>query len=198
MTDASVRRKSSPSSDSEDLIVIREIYDSENAQEIFEIELERAIQSGCQTIIIEPTELGEETENWIAYGNYLHRSAIGTGVFAVFSGVYWKDLRFLPLPFGFTSCLCATLYTVCWGFDPCSNYKIEVEDHTFTCQVLGIDQESATKRSSRKRQISTSSKDSLVIPPVVLVHRNSKSKTFKYAYLVVALTSFSFSLWKLS
>ena len=37
-------RKSSPSSDSEDLIVIREIYDSENAQEIFEIELERAIQ----------------------------------------------------------------------------------------------------------------------------------------------------------
>jgi len=184
MTDASVRRKSSPSSDSEDLIVIREIYDSENAQEIFEIELERAIQSGCQTIIIEPTELGEETENWIAYGNYLHRSAIGTGVFAVFSGVYWKDLRFLPLPFGFTSCLCATLYTVCWGFDPCSNYK--------------IDQESATKRSSRKRQISTSSKDSLVIPPVVLVHRNSKSKTFKYAYLVVALTSFSFSLWKLS
>merc|ERR1712008_483339 len=98
MTDASIRRKSSPSSDSEDLIVIREIYDSENAQEIFEIELERAIQSGCQTIIIEPTELGEETENWIAYGNYLHRSAIGTGVFAVFSGVYWKDLRFLHLP----------------------------------------------------------------------------------------------------
>jgi hypothetical protein len=88
------------------------------------IKFERLFQSGCQTIIIEPTELGEETENWIAYGNYLHRSAIGTGVFAVFSGVYWKDLRFLPLPFGFTSCLCATLYTVCWGFDPCSNYKV--------------------------------------------------------------------------
>ena len=49
-------RKSSHSSDSSsDLIVIREIYDSENAQEIFEIELERAIQSGCKTIIIEPT-----------------------------------------------------------------------------------------------------------------------------------------------
>ena len=37
-------RKSSPSISEEDLIVIREIYDSENAQEIFEIELERAIQ----------------------------------------------------------------------------------------------------------------------------------------------------------
>ena len=49
-------RKSSHNSDSSsDLIVIREIYDSENAQEIFEIELERAIQSGCKTIIIEPT-----------------------------------------------------------------------------------------------------------------------------------------------
>jgi len=179
-----ISRKSSPCSDSEDLIVIREIYDSENAQEIFEIELERAIQSGCKTIIIEPTELGEDTENWITYGNYLNRSAIVTGAFAVFSGFYWKDLRFLPLPFGFTSCLCATLYTVCWSFDPCSHYK--------------IDHESATKRSSRKRQISTSSKDSLVIPPVVLVHHNSNSNAIKYAYMVVALTSFSFSLWKLS
>ena len=82
------------------------------------------LQSGCKTIIIEPTELGEDTENWIIYGNYLHRSAIVTGAFAVFSGFYWKDLRFLPLPFGFTSCLCATLYTVCWGFDPCSHYKV--------------------------------------------------------------------------
>ena len=30
--------------DSEDLVVIREVYDSDNAQEIFEMELERAIQ----------------------------------------------------------------------------------------------------------------------------------------------------------
>ena len=69
--------------------------------------------------------MGEDTENWITYGNYLHRSAIATGVFAIFSGVYWQDYRFLPLPFGFSSCLCATLYAVCWDFDPCSKYKID-------------------------------------------------------------------------
>ena len=69
--------------------------------------------------------MGEDTENLITYGNYLHRSAIATGVFAIFSGVYWQDYRFLPLPFGFSSCLCATLYAVCWDFDPCSNYKID-------------------------------------------------------------------------
>ena len=158
----------------DDLVVIREIYDSENAQEIFEIELETAIQvripfwieskylsltdvarssrrtmiilvfyvysrnsliksssifqSGCKTIIIEPTELGENTEKWISYGNYLYRSAVFTGISAYFVGVYWQDQRFLPLPFGFTSCLCSTLYTLCWSYDPCSQYKVSIKD----------------------------------------------------------------------
>ena len=37
--------------DSEDLVVIREVYDSDNAQEIFEMELERAIQVWQQNIL---------------------------------------------------------------------------------------------------------------------------------------------------
>ena len=124
-------RKSSQSSDSSsDLIVIREIYDSENAQEIFEIELERAIQSGCKTIIIEPTQLGEDTERWISYGNCLRRSAIVAGMASIAAGFYWEDKKFLPLPLGFTSSLCASLYTVCWAFDPCSLYKVVVQQKT--------------------------------------------------------------------
>ena len=31
-------------SEAEDLVVIREVYDSDNAQEIFELELEKALQ----------------------------------------------------------------------------------------------------------------------------------------------------------
>ena len=129
--------------DSEDLVVIREVYDSDNAQEIFEMELERAIQvwqqnilynlnflksfifqSGCKTIIIEPTQLGEDTERWISYGNYLRRSAVVAGMASIMVGFYWEDKTFLPLPLGFTSSLCASLYTVCWAFDPCSLYKV--------------------------------------------------------------------------
>ena len=140
----------SSEADSEDLVVIREVYDSDNAQEIFEMELERAIQvkpkekstfyytrlncnfsfqSGCKTIIIEPTQLGEDTERWISYGNYLRRGAILAGMASIAVGFYWEDKKFLPLPLGFTSSLCASLYTVCWAFDPCSLYKVLFPAH---------------------------------------------------------------------
>ena len=81
-------------------------------------------QSGCKTIIIEPTQLGEDTERWISYGNYLRRSAVVAGMASIMVGFYWEDKTFLPLPLGFTSSLCASLYTVCWAFDPCSLYKV--------------------------------------------------------------------------
>jgi len=175
---------SSSEADSEDLVVIREVYDSDNAQEIFEMELERAIQSGCKTIIIEPTQLGEDTERWISYGNYLRRSAVVAGMASIMVGFYWEDKTFLPLPLGFTSSLCASLYTVCWAFDPCSLYKVE--------------HRSATKRSSRKRQSSSSSKDSLVIPPVVIIRQNPSSRASNYTHIIAALASFTFCLWKIS
>ena len=40
------------------------------------------------------------------------------------SALYWNEKRLLPFPLSFTSCLCASLYTVCWAFDPCSQYKV--------------------------------------------------------------------------
>merc|ERR1712223_590391 len=179
--------ESSSQSEAEDLVVIREVYDSDNAQEIFELELEKALQTGCKTIIIEPTALGEDTERWLSYGYYLYSSSLLTGLSSVFIALYWSEKRLLPFPLSFTSCLCASLYTVCWAFDPCSQYKVE--------------KTSATKRSSRKRQISSttsSNKDlSLVIPPVVLI-RQTTSSLSNSAHLVLTLTSFTLCLWKLS
>ena len=89
--------------------MIREVYDNDNAQEIFEVELERAIQvnefqfffptlltvdftkfstlkTGCKTIIIEPTALGEDTERWLYYGNRLYQSSVLTGLTSIFIG----------------------------------------------------------------------------------------------------------------
>ena len=73
-------------SESMDVAVIREIYDGENAQELFEIELERALQAGCHTIVIEPGLLGDETGRWIKVGNFLHKSSILSGFCAIVTG----------------------------------------------------------------------------------------------------------------
>lgn len=56
------------------VVIIREVYDSENANEIFEQQLEQALVNSVDTIIIEPYKLGDETSRWIAVGNCLHKS----------------------------------------------------------------------------------------------------------------------------
>ena len=43
-------------------------------------------QTGCKTIIIEPTALGEDTERWLSYGYYLYSSSLLTGFSSVFIG----------------------------------------------------------------------------------------------------------------
>ena len=92
--------------------------------------------------------MGEDTERWLYYGNRLYQSSVLTGLTSIFIGkhiylfkklwyfvdllilapffaaIYWNDRKLLPFPFSFTSCLCASLYTVCWAFDPCSRYKV--------------------------------------------------------------------------
>ena len=69
-----------------DLAVIKEVYDSDNAQDLFEIELERALQAGCHQIVIEPSKLGDETARWISVGNVLHKTSIVTGIGAFATG----------------------------------------------------------------------------------------------------------------
>ncbi|EDS34798.1 conserved hypothetical protein [Culex quinquefasciatus] len=63
--------------------VIREVYETENAHETFELELDKALYAKADYIIIEPTRLGEETGRWIAVGNCLHKTALVSGVASV-------------------------------------------------------------------------------------------------------------------
>ena len=69
--------------------IIREVYDSENSHETFELELERALEAGCCIIVVEPSRLGDETARWIAVGNCLHKTAVLSGIGAIATGRYY-------------------------------------------------------------------------------------------------------------
>lgn len=60
----------------EDTAIIREVYDNDNSQEMFEQELDNALEAGYKYIIIEPTQLADETVRWITVGNFLSKTAI--------------------------------------------------------------------------------------------------------------------------
>lgn len=66
--------------------VIQEVYDGEYSQQCFAMELERALDAGCEVIVIEPTQLGDETARWISVGNCLHKTAVVSGVGAIVTG----------------------------------------------------------------------------------------------------------------
>lgn len=105
--------------------MIREVYDSEYSQQCFSYELEKALEASCTIIVIEPSQLGDETARWISVGNYLHKFAVASGIGSVLSGLVWGE-RYVPqLPFSIFSALCASLYTVSWQFDLCVKYQVE-------------------------------------------------------------------------
>lgn len=72
----------------EDTAIIREVYDSDNSQEMFEQELDNALEAGYKYIIIEPTQLADETVRWINVGNFLSKTAIVSGVISLGTGMY--------------------------------------------------------------------------------------------------------------
>ncbi|CAH1793496.1 unnamed protein product [Owenia fusiformis] len=106
-------------------IIIREIYESDNAHEEFEAELDNALYQGIKTIVIEPTKLGDETARWIQVGNCLHKTAVLAGFGSLLSGLVWPDVGYVTYPLGFSSVACAAVYAVSWQFDPCCKYQVE-------------------------------------------------------------------------
>lgn len=54
------------------------------------MELERALEAGIHTIVIEPTTLGDETARWIAVGNCLHKTAVLAGFGSIVSGLCYE------------------------------------------------------------------------------------------------------------
>lgn len=109
----------------QNIYVIREIYESDNANEIFEQHLERALAQGCDIIVIEPFKLGDETARWIACGNWLHKTAVMSGFGAIVANFVWPQATLINGPLAFVSILCTGLYSLSWQFDPCCKYQVE-------------------------------------------------------------------------
>ncbi|KAH8242442.1 hypothetical protein KR032_006526, partial [Drosophila birchii] len=105
--------------------VIREVYDSSNAHERFEAELDKALEKKVDFIIIEPPRLGDETGRWIWVGNCLHKTAVATGVVSLVASLLWRDRPVIAAPACALSLFCSGLYTVSWNYDPCVQYQVE-------------------------------------------------------------------------
>lgn len=71
----------------EDTAIIREVYDNDNSQEMFEQELDNALEAGYKYIIIEPTQLADETVRWITVGNFLSKTAIISSALSTGTGI---------------------------------------------------------------------------------------------------------------
>lgn len=52
------------------------------------MELEKALDGCCAIIVIEPSQLGDETARWITAGNVLHKIAVISGLSSIVAGQY--------------------------------------------------------------------------------------------------------------
>lgn len=114
-----------PPFDISDCFVVSDSYDFETTLSL----LESALDIQAPVIIIEPTELGDETSRWIRVGNCLHKTAVlsAVGCIAVGSALPLASssvgLTASCVGLGLGSVLCAALYALSWQFDPCCKYQ---------------------------------------------------------------------------
>jgi len=138
----------------EDTAIIREVYDNDNSQEMFEQELDNALEAGYKYIIIEPTQLADETVRWITVGNFLSQTAIISSALSAGTAYFWTSKPFVYGPLCMASFVCTGLYMISWQFDPCCKYQVhkdprlkslQKEDNTPSLPVV-IERGSDTKR----------------------------------------------------
>ena len=106
--------------------MIHEIYEQDSSQAEFELELNTVMESGIKHIVVEPVKLGDDVSRWIMCGNFLHKTAVISGL----GCLVWMWM--LPrrwhvfLPLGVISFTSASMYNAFWQFDPCCKYQVEI------------------------------------------------------------------------
>ncbi|CAH8675594.1 Transmembrane protein 11, mitochondrial, variant 2 [Schistosoma haematobium] len=86
--------------------IIRAIYNHSHSPEDFERELDFVLSRKVCMVIIEPESLGEVTWRWIRTGNWLHKTAVISGITAVTTagiGLMWNSTFskvYFPLDLG--------------------------------------------------------------------------------------------------
>ncbi|KAF7988859.1 hypothetical protein HCN44_007169 [Aphidius gifuensis] len=161
--------------DSANVAIIREVYESANAHEAFEYELERALEAEYNLIVIEPAKLGDETSRWIAVGNCLHKTASLSGLGAIVTGLVWSDRPYICGPLGMAAVITCGLYTVSWQFDPCCQYQVETD----TSKLPHVELLAKLGPSS----------------PTFLVRKDDKRR--RILHTTITLTAFSICAWRL-
>lgn len=169
-----VKSHSEGSSETPTFHVIREVYESSNAHERFEAELDKALEARVDFIIIEPSRLGDETGRWITVGNCLHKTAVASGLAAIISSLIWKQRPLISGTMCAVSLICTGLYTASWNYDPCCQYQVLGENHENLLPKLPLAD---------------------VASPIIL--RHSPNTKTKYLHRGVTLFSAAFCAWQI-
>ncbi|CAH8658722.1 unnamed protein product [Schistosoma bovis] len=119
--------------------IIRAIYNHSHSPEDFERELDFVLSRKVCMVIIEPESLGEVTWRWIRTGNWLHKTAVISGIAAVTTAgidlgirlfptvrtsgalitITPSVIRFITTTLSAISASAAGLYALFWQWDPC-------------------------------------------------------------------------------
>jgi len=153
------------------LIIIREIYDSENTQDKFESELEDALISGVETIVIEPMRLGDTVARWITVGNCLHKTAVLSGMAGVICTFIWPRRTLAYTPLCSLSLAATGIYFLSWQSDPCCKYQIEADPG----------------RLPELRNLNIGS-------PIVIVRKDDTRR--KYLHSIISISAVMYAGWR--
>lgn len=190
-----------------DLVIIREIFDG--AHELFENELEHALDIGCPMIIIEPMRLGEETGRWIYVGECLSRASILTGLGSVLCGLF-ADRPVTQFSLLAASLAANSVHTLSWQSDIASHYAVDRNPDSWSRLVAAkqvppfSDNVSlVTSTTECVNTMANADKGSLAkISPVILRRRSDRElrreNWLKTAVSLIALAVSVFRLFKSS
>lgn len=144
----------------------------EGGLEDFEYELDQALDLQTEAIVIEPVKLGVETARWISVGNFLHKTAVLSGLTCILTSAKFNRLSII-LPFGVLSVTCAGIYLISWQTDPCCKYQVETD-------VTKIERLPLHKLSSSS--------------PIILVRKDDQRR--RILHNAIALTSLALCSYK--
>ena len=100
-------------------------------QELYDTELEVALNRQYPMIVIEPQVLGDQISKWIQVGNFVHKFSVLCSLGCLVSPFILppNNRTIISMTLGGTSLLLTALYDLSWQFDPCCKYQVEYDSH---------------------------------------------------------------------
>lgn len=100
-------------------------------KELYDTELEVALNRQHPMIVIEPKALGDQISRWIQVGNFVHKSSVLCSLGCLLSPLILppSNRTMISMTLGGTSLLLTAVYDISWQFDPCCKYQVEYDSH---------------------------------------------------------------------